>query len=712
MPSIPFNLNDPAEKSEFDQLIERWIQTDETYQRTYLEELTEIEKRLNNEYQPEGFSQDHSGNLARRNDPQREQPIDEKMYVSIPRTRPNQEAVLGDFVSLRRILNVTGRSVKDRNKAKVIKARMKYIEDSYLIPETVYYPAMDNAFSKGLHWLGLDYNPRARGLKGKFEPFEANARDVLIDSNARGPFFKSARRIIQKLEFEVKDAKKKFKRYPLFDPDKVKGDMHYSQSYDDHRGVITEYVTIYKIQFMQIEETFFLYDEEQEDVVEISETEYNALSQEPETRDLVFEGPEEETYYSVLYHRNGNGAFSLEVVPNNMFTLVPLVNIQSDGRLYPIGDVYIYKNLQDLLDVLVTVFLENAKRANRGIAGVDLAAFDQFQKEIETAIDHGGAIPGLRSMHYGREINTAIATLVPWVIGWIQDSAMKHAASMGELPAKQIAKETVQTLISKDRQAHSRKDVTIRWALTQYAKLMVSMIKLFDDEPDFIEVRDAAVGSFDYIPINQTWSEDEYMVNLMEMANVPEPQTEEEAQQFNEIMMKLRREFEMNNQVEEFVVDGFTFPDRGITLTAMELSQMIEGSGLTMKQFFELYDPQPAEVTMYKVNHLHGEDVDLNIRYEISTDFKESEEFRMNLAAYLRGQGLYSGIDLLKDYGVEDAEEKYERAMNESQAMALVKEISADPQIFQAVIEFIESLKTPERGTNGQPQEAVREGQQ
>jgi len=687
--------------------IRRWITEADAVHRQYIEEWNRADDRLNSNYVPTGWTTKYSQALADANNPETEEAV-HKSYVPVNRARPNHEAVLGDFIIQPKRLSISARNPSDRSIARVKKALIEYIEDSENIWEQVIFPAMDNAWSKGLHWIEVSYDAFAMKLVGRFIVEEVNARDVLVDPASSGQYFKTSRYRIRRIKMNRQDAIRKLRRFPNFDPDRLAPDTDYDRAYArTDWAVKRDDITLYRIHFRESHPTYYRMAANGRDVEEISEEHYEKLASNPITANFVFEGSEQDKFF-IAYYTPSHGLIGLEENIFGMWTIFPLINIQTDSRLYPIGDVVIYESLLDLLDVLVTVLLENAKRSNIPIVDIDESTWMNYQEQIEEAIQHGGPIPGLRGIHYPQSINVALTQLIPWTIGWIQDAASKHTASMGELPAKQVAKETVQALIAKDRQSHGRKDVMLRLTMTTLAKVLVKMCSVAHTQADYIQVMDMRPGTPEYIPINQEWSEDEYLSHLAEIYDIelpdeslPRDQLAEANARFVQAIQLARKNFEKENDVKTVQVPGFRVADR--EFTDEELIDLVEKSRLTIDEFWEVYEPESIVLTRYRVNDI-SQDVDLNIRYGLETDFTTDKEFQANRALLLHSKGAMSRLDLLKALGVQNPEEILEAADNENQVIQIAKVLAANPEILEYVKQLLQSAGN---GKSRQPQQVA-----
>lgn len=704
---LPFDLDDPSQKKELENLLQQGIDDDESAHTLYWQEWDNVDLRLTTAFQPVGWGTDAIENLRKMNDPtvSEADKSRDKVFISVNRARPNHEATLGDYLSITRKLALSAHNPQDRNRARVMQRVVEYIEKKYKMPVKIYFPMMDNAWSKGLHWVKMNWNPHKAVLQGLFTPEEISCRDILVDNQARGVFFSSARRFTHRFKVDVKDANRMFRGYKHFVVDGYGTDTDYDNAWSSNKDARKEQeqATFYYIEFRKTEGRYYI-AKSKDDVQEVSEAQFDELRKDPELEPFTFM-EEEENYYIALYHKK-MGVFDLRYNPFGQWLLIPLVNVETPNRLYPMGDVQIYANLCDLLDVLVTVFVKNAKRANNPVYEVDPKVWEEegMQELIDSVTKQGGAAPGVVGVHNVQPINTYITQLIPWTMGWIQDTVSKHSATMGELPAKQIAKETVQALMAKDRTAQGRKDVCLNYTLTTLAELLVKMVAKFYTDPDYVKVTDMKPGKEGYIPINQVWTEKEYLASVAQIYNIQVPQPPDESRvslanmdqaqaeyqdqslAFERAMMQARKHFENENQVDEEDMDGFSVPsvNGGEPMMIPELQMEIEKSGLEQKQYFAQYNPEPAKVHVFIVNRI-DEDLDLDIQYEIDSDFASDPQFRQNRALKLREMGLMSGEDLLKEMEIPNAAELLENAQAENQALQMAKAIASDPKVMQQV---------------------------
>jgi hypothetical protein len=708
MIKIP-DLTDEHQKAEFDSLIRRWIEEDNSVHKARVPSWNKIDQRLTSEISVGGFSTDFMGDLGRANDPRTEDSGSPQL-VSLNRARMNHEAVLGDFLAIKRKLSIQPRTKRDEKIARIIQARVEYIEDSEMFPTMVYFPAMDNGFARGLHWIKVRYDPQANNLKGKFRVTTVSARDVLVDCRSRGPFFQSARRKTHRFQLEVEEAKEQWKIYPTFKPEVLGPDGEYDEGYSRTEASTENFCTGYEVHFHQTVTHYYQATGNQaEPMQEISEEQFSKMKESPQSEQMVFEGDREEKYYAALFNTH-TGTLSVEESPFGMDVLIPVVNIDTDQSLYPMGDIEIYSNLLDLLDVLVSVWLYNTKRTNKPFFDVDPRIYQQMQAEIDEKIEHGGAIPGLKGVH---EIsaNSGIAAMVQLLLGWIQDIASKHNASMGQPPGKQISRNALQMMIARDRSAQGRKDLTVNFALTSLVKLMTRMIIEFEQEPDEFPLQNAQRGTPAYGYLNQKWTLHDYMGHLHEMYNIPETgQTPEEIAGIQKQLMEARKKFEATNQVEpdENGADGFIIPSLPEDMREFTIEQLIafqEQSNLDEASFEQAYQPQEGKIQIFKINDITTKkDVDFNIKYSLDTDTTNDPQAKAAKAMTYHKMGLLSKADTLEMAGEPNADELVKNANEEQQMIQLATELAQRPDVMAIVVKLLQGATA-----QGQPQAEVKQ---
>lgn len=727
---IPATLdqNDP-EKKELDTLIQRWIDEAKATHTDLVSEYNEIDTKMNGEYGLSGFTNKATAELERLQDPN--QPKQKSLiFGSVNRGRSNHESILGEFVQSKRKLGVKGRTPRDRNRARVFQKRLEYIEDENMMASKVIFPCFDEAFAKGTCWVDVTYSQQLTKPVHKFHVEMVSARDVIVDPISRGLAFENSRYRGRRIRYELEDARTKFKEYPYFIPDLLSSDTEYDEGYSGSSMLSTptgsgnatgfsptttdKFCTIYKVIFWQLGRDYFKLKTAQGadgtitpdlsgNIEQIAPEEFQSLSGNKKTERFVFAGPLEKRFYLVLFHRS-HGVFHIERHEVGEFTLIPLVNIHTLWRFWPYGDFMMYANLQDLFDMLVTILIDNARKNNDPLVEVDEEAWATYSEQIEKAIREGGAAPGVKSVHgRGGEINAALVELMRSTTQWLQEVASRHSVSLGQLPSRQVAKDTVLALMNKDRSSHGRKDVMVNLFLTMLAKVLVKMIMLLDRDPDFIPLEDAAPGDPEYIPVNQVWTEGEYLANLAMIANLPtDPQSPEERTQINQMLQQLKRKFESVNEVTIEQFEGYKIGGR--ELKPEEVAGVVRSTGMQLKDIWQQYKPEHGIYKRYHVNEF-TDDADLSVIYSIDNDLRSDPEFQLARAQMARRESIMGRLDFADALGITNGQEMIDRRDAEDRSIMLAKEIAANPQLFNKVMVLLQNAKEYLK-SNGQEKKA------
>jgi hypothetical protein len=701
----PLDISDPGLKNQIEVELAEWVRIDENAQTLYIDEWNKIDSRLAGSDVPGGFSNLYSQDYAA----QRNTVANRKtsnMFVPVNRAHGMREGILGDFITGKRTLATTGRNTTDRQMAKAVNKFIQFVLDQNMFNDAVFMPAMDHCVSKGLDWLGAEYDPYGRNFKGEFKLYRANCRDILVDASANatnGSFFLTDTRRTRRWKMNTDELNWRGKRqYEKYWVD-LTADSHYDVAYvpTDLTMQSIRHTTIYWVEFKHLEEAMVVGDPETGEIDVVPILEAMKIDQKYHV------GPKDHEFiYRAHFNRSSGRIFHLERLPYSMFTMVPLVNIESDHRRYPLGDITVYDSLFDLVNVMATVLVKGTKSAikGRGVGNPNIRDQTLIDR-INTAIETGGFAPGLNNIIYPGAPVQLISNVLNTVQGWLQDVSNQHAATEGQIPSRQIAEETVKLLVQQDRKSHGRKDVTVRFALTQYARLISEMVTQFATDEDMVEVSDAAPGSPNYIPLNKLLTETAYKAMIADIYDIqlPQPPTDDmqvdpmqyqmQVQQAMQALEQAQKGFEKENDVKRRKGTGWNV--EGEEMTDDEVARLMADSKTSPEEFAEELDVRNQPITMYAVNMINERKLDLNVRFEINTDFQADLEYRTNKAIMLRKMGMLSSLDFMKEMDEPNATEKVENAQKENQTLELAKELAANPQMMQAVQQMVAQSSAP-----------------
>lgn len=676
---MAYNLDDPQDKQALETKIIEWIADARAVHQTMYTEWNDADAYYESDQVPPGFTERHADSLADKNDPTKPS-TEDKQYVVVNKVYEAHENILGDFIGARKSIQIRGRSPKDRKIGNAIRAEIQHIEDETELWDRVMVPVIDNTILRGLDWIKIRFNPFQNLPYGKTEISRVSCRDVMIDPDTYDQYMEDTGYRILMQRMPVKKAQKKYGEYLgglIFAPDSDADNAHSNRK---NKGTHERFCTIYEIYYVELDCKYFLNnpnsDAEDE---EIDADRFGVMSANPRTADSVYK-VENETNY-VAHFNTGTGVFSNEEESPNTWLLIPSINIKRESRAYPFGDAIYYRNLQDLMNVLMSVALENAKKGNHPIVGVDIASYSKYSQQINEALNSPGtkALPATNlSVHYPKEINQAVVNLLGMAEKFIYDLSSKHAASRGELPTQQIAQNTVNTLIAQDRQSHGRKDVTIRWTMTQIAKVLYLIAAENYTEEHWAQLTDSKVGEPDYVPINFRLTEDEYKKFLLEMMGIDMEALQQSGDQnaFTEAqaaVAKFKVKFEAENEVKPVKITTYLLQD-GRRLTKEQMDSELRNLDITYPEYKAKYHSSEEQSQLILVNDLSS-DPNVDVRYDIDFNFEQDRIARQNRAVMLRQLQAITNRRLLRELDFPDADEAAAEAEQENQMLMLGKQI-------------------------------------
>jgi hypothetical protein len=684
----------PDAKSALDNLLRRWLTDARTAHEQMMNEWNDADNYFENDQVPASFTADIRGGSEIANDPAQQQ-VESKQYIVVNKARETHESILGDFIASERQIIATGRTPKDRKFAKVIQRAIERTTDDMMLFEEQIVPMFDCGVRRGNHWLKFWHDPTQNLPYGRIVGREVSCRDILIDPDSRHTFYRDAKYVIHRQRFEVEFANERFRE--LLGPDVILGpDREHEAMYQQKggRGTQERFCTIYEFQWSDME-TRYRFVRDDGDMDEISREEFMAHSSNPQMASRVFKQMEEVFYVS--WFNDGIGAFYNAENDLQRRNIVPFINIRSESRVYGIGDSLYYKQLQDLLNVLVSVLLDNAKGGNNPWITVDPQSYAMYAEEINEALQSRGrkkAIPAERVGHiYPREINQAVINLLALVEKYIYGLQARGDATRGMLPAKQIAEGTVEMLIQEDRKSHGRKDVMVKWTLTETARLLFTIIKSKYTDPMWMKVTDTKAGDADFVPINYVVTEQEYQQLLMQMAGLSPDMVRapQDLEAFQQQLMVYRMQFEKENEVVRKDLPIFRIADE--TYDASELPGIIESSGLDDEEFYRQYRPEEGVLPVYVINSLER-DTDIDIIWTVDFNAERDRNYRRQESFALFDRGAIRGDRLMKDIDYPDPEQAWKEAVESNSALQIGTQIIKDPEVYETVMQVLQRHAT------------------
>lgn len=692
-----YNLDNSSDKGTLEAKIRDFVIESQSEHRKMWTEWADDDKYFESDQVPTGFTEDHRQQLVDANDPKKGN-LQSKQYVVVNKIVMSHEKVLGDFLNGKRMLIVTGRTPRDRRFAKVMQKKLDLVSDQVKLWEEVMVPTLDCGLRRGLHWVKIWFDPYKNLPHGKIEVREISCRDVLVDPRCRRYFYQDKRYIIHRQRYTVDAANLKFGGFRdgniQFANDNLSEEPYQTSTTD----VRQQHCTIDEVQYVETEVKYYAVNPkggEDDPFIEIDKQTYELALQKDETRKLVFQATDEVWY--VCYYNQSVGVFYNAPIEYGTDTIIPFINIRSEGRVYPFGSTKYEKNLQDLLNVFLSVMLDNAKKGNNGIYSVSASTYQQYSDQLIAAINGTGPrlIPDENfKVHYAREINPALVQLYSMIQSGIEEVQSSHALSKGEMPKERLAAATVNMLIARDRVSHGRKDVMVKWTMTRVAQILYKIIAVKSTEEDWVKVTDNNKTDPEYVPINFTVNDAEYNQLLMEMLGIQITLDMEKNAQFmaelQQRMQSARYKFEQDNEVTPHQVKMYKV--QGQFLTPEQFKSAVEQSGVPLEQFIEEQKAEEIPTVIYSINDMTS-DADLDLVYDVDFNADRDKELKANRALELFARGALTTKRLLVDLEYPDADTVAAEADERNQALQMGTQILQTPDLYALVTQAIQAIK-------------------
>lgn len=673
----------PEDKLFLDAKFSIWRVQAEAKHNDYVVELNDADNYKDNNQTPVGQNQEHAAAYARANDPSTAEIVD-RSFIVINQINITHENILGQFLRGKPTVEFKGRGMQDSRKCTVFKRMSDYVEDVNQTWFRVFMPAVDNMAHRGLHWAKVYHDPfDEKSLPhGKIVEESVSARDVLVDPDSRDEFYGDTNYRIHRVRMTLELANE-FMEF-LGREERFSPDTQYNIGNPMRQTDTTQqYVTLYEIHWKK---KVWKYKEMIDgELTIISKEQYEQSEQEKGDQFEGYKCHEDEFYVS--HYNVGLGTILHGKNQWGVWTLVPCINRRSDLAVYPIGDFRYYKNLQDLFNVLVTIFLDDIKESRKYVVGVDPGSYAAFKDEIDRATIHGGAVP-TQALQMAKfpSASEGLVSLIQFIQSAIAEIRSLPAVSRGELPAKQVATDTVTALLQSASISHGRKDMMIRWFLTEVARVRYKIMASTWTTAAQVRVTDVKPGSPEFIPINYYLDEAGYQKLLIEMSGIQiDPNTGLTPEQQGYIAT-VKRNFERENEVEVKTVPFHKYGNEEQLYDDEQHANNIMQSGMTPTEFAARPGKESVIVpqTFYVINKIDP-DIDLDVKYDVDFDAEQTKSRNQAIELNLLDRGGIGMLDVMKDLEISDAEGKYRRSTEQNEGFKIAERLKSDPQYAQAL---------------------------
>jgi len=551
-----------------------------------------------------------------------------------------------------------------------------------------FIPMAEKKEKYGLSWLNTWYDPYVNIAKyGEIGMEVINPWDMLIWAEAGDKYFLNTTPfIIHKKHLPIEEARELLEQFDIKPEDVIADQDYYYRGRTVNREnkiIQEEYVTLYYIE----------YRKKYVDAVPLSEFEITEGG-----KDML---KEQRTYYfeslynrslGTVYHKINQYA-DPRMYNKWQFKRTPCCDKPSELRAFPISKVEKLINVQDIINVLSSLIINNARFSDMVRGFVLKQLKDDYPAEFKDWVETGGLMP----IDNIEDINKAVKFFdwpgtSPEIAGFLdiakttmKNQGIRHEVLTGELPEgpmggkREVSGKAIQRLQAANAVRLTPDATNVEWTVTQVTNLLYKMAAVEFTHEAWAAIENARKGDPQYIPINATMSIKEYDAMLFKMYPDLDP-------------LSANKRFQEHNMVK---VD--------YALKDQETGRILEEEEV-MGQYSEV-----------RVNHLKdrsGEIFLFNITVTIDFDFEKNKMEEKQIIAQLFAAGKFPLDMFLETQGgtlqaqKDEIVRKLREEQNSKYALALAAEVEKrGPEFAQLVMtmaaEHDKSQQMKEKQTKG-----------
>lgn len=609
------------------------------------------------------------------------------IYVVDNKIPDMRDAVIGEYTSV----NKTTQVIKDdsaRNNSieKAIQVLFDRFERKKQMWTNIVVPCIEDMIDFGIGWSKERYNPYRALPIGDIDMQVVDPRWVYVDPvNTQGKYFSDTKYLVHHNPMQIDEANQLFK-LSGYDGREVYPDSSFNASlFIDNQTALnlqTDYTDVYFIEYCK-----------EYPVPYKKKLDLKSMNS---SVDVGNAKVEMKMFYFYMIYNKQTGLIHHEINQNTYshdeyfkYYLTPWYNKRSKTRLYPISDIEMLANLQDLINITKTLVLDNARKRNVLRAFIKGSLSDTYSdSQIDKWMREGGLLAiddemigsdgDMRKSIIPMDLQSTpkeiydIMTLAEQSFERQSDSESPLRGDYpqaGETPSGKA----IGLLQSQKRRKISYKDINISWAATQRAKKMYNIFAFNFDEEMYIRLTDAKKGDPGLSIINGMRSFAEYEDLLIEAGLIDESNAQIlkilNPQDPNYFAMKMAiiqpatKKFEESNEVE------FIFSAIGT------YGQKLSGEQMYLNG-------------VVFINMLSKDDnVDIKIDLDFDSERDKQEEKAVGGMLYQRGDLVFEMyLELLGGWFVDNKEEIISKKEKQDMIMMLANQISArGPEFQQAV---------------------------
>lgn len=428
---------------------------------------------------------------------------------------------IGDFTATKKTLQVKTDTNRKNNAIEKVTARVleKHERDG-MIWEQARIPAIEMREINGLGWTRTYFDPFENIPQGRIKIEAIHPCDVAVNPNvssSRKKYFLDTDYVVMKKKMPYEEAIEFFANFGI-DEEKVKPDGDYYRYGDEHYDTVkpedSDYCTVYFIEYKR-------------PAIEKIVTETGEIIRQ---RRMYYYKAVYNVTLGVIEHKINKYA-DPEKTDQWQFSLVPYYNKQSRLRVYPQSDIEKFKTVQDIINVMKSLMLNNARDGSK----LRLVVMKQLQEKYpelwKTFEDFGGAFPidpekdGIDDVRKAvqqinvQELPRSFQEFLMLAEQSLKDQSVRHEALQGQFAERgnsNLSGVAISKMMEQNRKIGSYKETSTKWSVVQEARLIYNILAHEFTDEDWIEIQDAQKGDPKVIPVNKEMNLKEFHEFLTE----------------------------------------------------------------------------------------------------------------------------------------------------------------------------------------------------
>lgn len=556
---------------------------------------------------------------------------------------------------------------------------LEMIQKKKRIWEQVWNPCIDMVQVYGLAWYDVTFNRRINYPYGDFQFNYYHPADVLFDPYAKLKYFLDRRYTIRKRQMNVEDAREYFKRFKLSEDElrNIHADSEYSRynvyNADSKMTPLSSdgFVTLYYGEYTKTYAEKRSLTEDMGLKSLLDEMEISGIDEKSET-DLRYKFDFLYTEgLGVVYHGESK-YYDKTDFDNDQYDCIPIINKESLVRQHPVSDVEKLIKYQDLINIMKSLILNNARDQNM-VRYIMAKAFKKYEKTFMEFLKQSGVfwVDNLSEKQkigdIMQEVKTSqlpeiVVRFLEIAIEDIKEHGVVHESLEGAYPGSGISGVAIENLKQANMTRLSYKEDNINWAVTTGAQKIYRIYASAFKMEDFVPVANRNQNDPKGFILNGMFTLEEYIQYITE--NYPGVDIEVAS-----------AEFEKYNDVEiQYGVEQRT-------------GEVAPNPEQIMKEKSIVY-------VNYLINPRTNEPYNLKVTLEMDFKAQRNELEAKIVAGELRGKGDLSRRDYYIQLGPpysDKVDELIKNLEEENQILKMATALSKNPDALEVVTPVLQN---------------------